>query len=198
MASSATAPSTPAAQAAAARLAGMTPPRPAEPAAPPPPLTRKEQRAASKAASKAEKKGAGGKKKPIKPILAVLLLLVVGYVVKGKVLKPHYAPGAKVPAGQIVPLTQVTTNLADGHLAQVTVDLQLTKPANLKEVTLEEPALVGAIVTDLGRDTYPTLLRPAGRAALQVELLHGFQEILGTSEGAQQVSAVYLTGFVLQ
>lgn len=194
MAPSATAPSTPAAQAAAARLAGMTPPRPSEPAAPPPPATRKEQRAAKKAA----KKGEGGKKKPIKPILAVLLLLVVGYVVKGKVMKPHYAPGAKVPNGQIVPLTQVTTNLSDGHLAQVTVDLQLTKPANLKQVTQEEPALVGAIVTDLGRDSYGTLLQPAGRSALQGELLRNFQQILGTSEGAQQVSAVYFTGFVLQ
>ena len=37
-----------------------------------------------------------------------------------------------------------------------------------------------------------------GVGALQVELLANFQQILGTSEGAQQVSGVYITGFVLQ
>ena len=194
MAPNATAPSTPTAQAAAARLATMSQPRPAEAPAPAAPLSRKEQKAAKKAAKAGEAK----KKRPIKPILVAVLLLVVGYVVKGKVMKPHYKPGEKVPAGSIVPLQQVTTNLSDGHLAQVTVSLQLTKPASTKEVTADEPALVAALVTDLGRDTYAGLLAPSGRAALQAELLANFQQILGTSEGAQQVSGVYITGFVLQ
>ena len=194
MAPNATAPSTPAAEAAAARLAGMSPPRPAEaPAAPAAPASRKEQRAAKKAA-----KGGAKKKLPIKPILGVVLLLLVGYVVKGKVIKPHYGPGQKVPNGQIVAIDQVTTNLADGHLAQVTVELQLTKPGSTKLVTLDDPELVNSVVTDLGQDTYGQLLAPAGRAALKLELLHQFQQILGPAEGAQQVSAIYFTGFVLQ
>lgn len=206
MAPGTTAPSTPAAQAAAARLAGMTPPQ-AAPDAAAPPASRKEAKEANKAknaknAKKAKKDGADGKKKskkkPVKPVAAVVLLLVVGYVVKGKVMKPHYKPGEKVPAGKVVPLSQVTTNLSDGHLAQVTVNLQLTAPASSKLVTKDEPEMVAAIVSYLGHQTYGGLLAPSGRSRMQASLLHSFQQELGTSEGAQQVSAVYLTGFVLQ
>ena len=188
------APSTPAAQAAAARLAGLTPPRPGAPAAVPEPLSKKEARKAKKEAAGTE----GKKKKPVKPIAAVLLLLVVGYVVKGKVVKPHYGPGAKVPPGAVVALPSVTTNLSDGHLAQVSVSIQLTKAANAKLVANDESQMVASIVSQLGRQTYSGLLAPTGRTQLQATLLHVFQAELGPSEGAQQVSAVYLTGFVLQ
>lgn len=186
------APSTPAAQAAAARLAGMKPPSaPAAPAA-------VEAEAPKKGKGK-KAEGEGGKKKlPIKPILAVVLLLVVGYVVKGKVMKPHYGPGVPVPLGATVDLGQITTNLSDGHLAQVDVVLQLTKPANSKLVTKDEPQFTGDVVADLGRDTYVGLLAPAGRAGLEAELLHQFQATLGLSEGAQQVQSVFFTSFVLQ
>lgn len=188
------APSTPAAQAAAARLAGLAPPpRAAAPPAPEP-LSKKEARKAKKEGAKGE----GKKKKPIKPIAAVLLLLVVGYVVKGKVVKPHYGPGAKVPPGAVVALQSVTTNLSDGRLAQVSVSIQLTKAANAKLVATDEDQMVASIVTYLGQQTYTGLLAPAGRATLRVSLLHAFQAELGPSEGAQQVSAVYITGFVLQ
>lgn len=191
---SAAAPSTPAAQAAAARLASMGQPKAAVEAAAAPPSKRE-----AKKAKKAEQAGADGKKKkPVKAILAVVLLVAVGYVVKGKVMKPHYKPGEKVPAGKVVPLSAVTTNLSDGHLAQVTINLQLTAPANSKEVTKDEPQMVATIVRYLGEQTYGGLLAPAGRAKMQASLLRSFQEELGTSEGAQQVSAVYITGFVLQ
>lgn len=189
------APSTPAAQAAAARLAGLAPPpRPGAPAAAAEPLSKKEARKAKKEAAEGE----GKKKKPVKPIAAVLLLLVVGYVVKGKVVKPHYGPGAKVPPGAVVALPSVTTNLSDGHLAQVSISIQLTKAANAKLVANDQSEMVANIVTDLGRQTYSGLIVPAGRARLQAALLHTFQAELGPSEGAQQVSAVYFTGFVLQ
>lgn len=187
------APSTPAAQAAAARLAGMSPPPRAAAAAPEAPPSKKEAKALKKASQDGEKK-----KKPIKPILGVVLLLVVGYVVKGKVMKPHYGPGQKVPAGKVVSLGSITTNLSDGHLAQVTVSIQLTAPANSKLVTKDQPEMVSQVVTDLGEQTYTGLIAPKGRAALRTGLLHSFQQMLGPSEGAQQVSAVYFTGFVLQ
>lgn len=187
------APSTPAAQAAAARLAGMKPPSVAAP-----PAMAAEPEAQKKGkGNKAD--GEGGKKKlPIKAILAVVLLLGVGYVVKGKVMKPHYGPGVAVPLGATVDLGQITTNLSDGHLAQVDVVLQLTKPANSKLVTKDEPQFTGDVVADLGHDTYVGLLSPAGRAGLEAELLHQFQAALGLSEGAQQVQSVFFTSFVLQ
>lgn len=197
-------PSTPAAQAAAARLAGMKPPpRPATTAAGGAALApvaaskkeaKKQAKAAARGAGEAEKK----KKKPIKPIAMVVLLLLVGYVVKGKVVKPHYAPGEAVPPGAVVSIGTVTTNLSDGHLAQVAISIQLTKAANAKLVAKDQPEMVSAVVTDLGEATYAGLLAPAGRAALRVRLLRTFQQQLGLSEGAEQASGVYFTGFVLQ
>ena len=44
----------------------------------------------------------------------------------------------------------------------------------------------------------PDLLNPAGRTAAQASLLTACQQIAGLSEGAQQVSAIYLTQFVTQ
>ncbi len=182
------APSTPAAQAAAARLAGMKPP----PAGAPAP-------AAAEPEPQKNGKGKARKKKlPIKAILAVLLLLVVGYVVKAKIMKPHYGPGVPVPLGTTVDLGQITTNLSDGHLAQIDVVLQLTQPANTRVVSKDAPQFTGDVVADLGHDTYVGLLSPAGRAGLQAELLHQFQATLGPSEGAQQVQSVFFTSFVLQ
>ncbi len=138
------------------------------------------------------------KKKPIKPIIMVLVLLLVAHVVMGKVIKPHYRPGAKVPAGAIVDLGSITTNLADGHLAQVAVSMQTTVAASSKQVDKLTPELIGSTVSVLGGETYAELLPAAGRAALRRDLLRIFQHELGPNEGAQQVSAVYFTSFVLQ
>ena len=151
----------------------------------------------AKAAKAAEGEKAK-RKKPIKPIIMVLVLLLVGKVVMGKVVKPHYRPGAKVPAGVIVPLGSITTNLADGHLAQVAISMQMTVAASSKQVDKLTPELIGSTVSVLGGDTYAELLPATGRAALRRDLLRIFQHELGPNEGAQQVSAVYFTSFVLQ
>lgn len=159
------------------------------------------QRAAQPAPAPKPAKGEAGakaKKKPIKPIALVVMLLLVGYVAKGKIVKPHYAPGEAVPLGQIIDLTQVTTNLADGHLAQLGVSLQMTKVGSSKEVTKDNSEILSTIVTDVGEETYATLLPPQGRAALQSKLLHNIQQDLGPVDGAEQVAAVYFTSFVLQ
>lgn len=142
----------------------------------------------------------GGKKSKKKLIVAVVLLLVIGFYAKGKFLKPHYGPGAKVPSGQIFALgdTTITTNLSDGHLAQIGISLQLTAPANSKEVNTDIPELTSSTVNILGQQTYAGLLDPSGRQQLAGELLHAYRQDLGPSEGAQQVSAVYFTSFVLQ
>lgn len=208
MADSAAAPSTPAAQAAAARLAGMRPPPKAVPspaagdaAGPGSGPSSSPAGSGAEKGKKKDKKGKEGKEKrklPTKWIAVGVAVLAVGFVVKGKVMKPHYGPGHPAPPGQVVSLGQVTTNLSDGHLAQIDVSIRLSKPASTKTVDADQTELVSTVVSELGRQTYSGLLNPAGRTALGGALLRSFQQELGTTEGAPVVMAVYLTGFVLQ
>lgn len=137
------------------------------------------------------------KKKLFIIIGVVVLLALVGFVAKGKLLKPHYAPG-KVPAGEVYSLGSVTTSLADGHLIQTTIELQLTVVASTKTVGLKQPQLLNAAIQTLGEQTYGGLLPASGRTALKAALLKDFQGVLGTSGGAPEVDGVYLTSFVLQ
>lgn len=131
--------------------------------------------------------------------MAVLLLGAGGYVLKGRSHKTVYKPGQPVPAGAVTTLGTLTVNTSDGHLVQVAIDLQLTKVAVSKTVSADKPQLRNAAISDLGDQTYPGLLAPTGRAALQKQLLSSFQKVLGPVDGAApQVSAVYFTSFVLQ
>jgi flagellar basal body-associated protein FliL len=136
------------------------------------------------------------KKKRTKIIALVLVFLFVGHTVEGKVVKPHY--GANVPNGGTYGLGGITTNLSDGHLAQISVTLQLTKAANTKTIGKFNSALTDSTVGLIGLQSFASLLPPTGRAALRSQLLASFQSILGKNEGAQQVAAVYFTSFVLQ
>ncbi len=155
---------------------------------------------AAKAAKAKGAKGEGPKKSKKKlVIIAVVLLLAVGYVAKGKLMKPHYQPGQPVPLGTIDTLSQLTVNLADGHMAQATIALQLTTVANQKEITADQPRFEDAIITILGAQSYPTLLTTAGKTAVKAAILQRCQQIVGTVDGAaQQIAAVYFTGFVMQ
>jgi len=136
------------------------------------------------------------KKKRTKIIGLVVVLLLVAHVVEGKVVKPHY--GANVPNGTTYGLGGITTNLADGHLAQISISLQLTKAANTKTIGNFNSALTSSTVTLIGQQSFASLLPPGGRAALRDRLLASYQSILGMNEGAEQVRAVYFTSFVLQ
>ncbi|MDA8291648.1 MAG: flagellar basal body-associated FliL family protein [Actinomycetota bacterium] len=196
MAETSTAPSTPAAQAAASRLAGLRPPgAQAAPAvvAEPEPKGRKAKKA--KAAAEGGKK----KKKPVKPILIGLLLLVVAYEVKGKVMKPHYGPAHPAPPAAIFDMpTSVTTNLPDGHLAQIAMSLQLTSVGSVKTITKDASEIMGTAVQIIGSQSYPTLLSVRGRLAVKAEILQALQKELGTVDGGQQVSAIYFTSYIVQ
>src|ERR1700743_1777866 len=146
-----------------------------------------------------EPKKGGAKKK----IIIVLGALVLGFgawsmVLKPMLFPPHYKPGQKVPAGKIMSLPQNTINLSDGHLLQVTVALQLTAPAQEATLTEDDPKFLNAEIDVFSALTMPDLLNPAGRTAAQASLLSACQQIAGLSEGAQQVSAIYLTQFVTQ
>jgi flagellar basal body-associated protein FliL len=127
-------------------------------------------------------------------VLAAAFLMVV----KPMLFPPHYKPGQPVPNGAIVSLPSDTINLVDGHLLQLTVALQLTGPANTTKITAATPKFLNAELTVFGALTDPDLLNPAGRVAAQAALLQLFQHIAGTSEGAQQISALYFTSFIVQ
>ncbi len=146
-----------------------------------------------------EKKKGGLKKK----LIILVGALVLGYgawsmVLQPMLFPPHYKAGEKVPAGKIVSLPQNTINLSDGHLLQVTVAMQQTAPAETSTLADEDPKFLNAEIDVFGALTMPDLLNPAGREAAQASLLAAFQKIAGTSEGAQQISAIYLTSFVTQ
>ena len=130
---------------------------------------------------------------------AVAALAVGGVVMKARAGAVVYEPGQPVPPGEVVTLGTLTVDTSDGQLVQATVDLQLTKPADVKAEAADGPDLINAAIADIGGWTDARLVTPAGRAALQRQLLGSFQRILGTVDGAaQQVSAVYFTSFVLQ
>jgi flagellar FliL protein len=139
------------------------------------------------------------KKKLIIIILAVVLL-GGGYEAKSILLKPHFKPGQHVPAGQIVPLaSQLTVNLSDGHLVQVSIALQLTSVALPATITTDMPRFEDAIITDFGSQTYKGLLAPTGRTEIKSQILKDCQKITGTVDGAApQITAVYFTSFVIQ
>ncbi len=145
-----------------------------------------------------KKKGKGKKMLIIGLGVPLLGFAAWSMVLKPMLFPPHYKPGQPVPAGKIMSLPQNTINLSDGHLLQVTVALQLTAPAQEATLTLEDPKFLNAEIDVFGALTMPDLLNPAGRTAAQASLLAAVQKIAGTSEGAQQVSAVYLTQFVTQ
>jgi flagellar FliL protein len=157
----------------------------------------KKGKKSKKGAAGAEGEKKGSKKKLI--IVGLVVVLAVGYVAKGKLMKTVYKPGQPVPAGTIDPLSQMTMNLSDGHLAEVTVALQLTKVADAKTVTADTPRFEDAIITVFGGETYAQLLTNAGKNTARQQILQQCQQILGTTDGAaEQVSAVYFTDFVLQ
>lgn len=134
-------------------------------------------------------------------VFALVILLLGGgvYFIKGRSHTVIYKPGQSVPAGKILSFGSFTLDTSDGQLVQLGISLQLTKPAKTKTVTEDKAQLANATIADVDNFTYAQLLTPAGRAQLQRQLLHSYQQILGVVDGAApQVSAVYFTSFVLQ
>ena len=153
---------------------------------------------------KAKKPKPTGKKRLVKPIMMLVVAFLAFHVLSPKFIKPHYSAKNPVPSGSIIELqteaggSSITTNLSDGHLAQLAISLQMTKVANMKEEAKDEDELMGDTIAILGQSTYNELLAPSGRAALRAALLANYQQVLGPLDGAQQVSGVYFTSFVLQ
>ena len=148
-------------------------------------------------AKKAEQPPKKSKKKLIL-IVAVLVLLIGGYEAKSILLAPHYKPGQAVPNGKILPLDQLTVNLSDGHMLQVSISLQLSSVAG-GTVGSDVPRFDDAAITVFGDMTYKQLLAPDGKQQARQEILQACQKIAGTVDGAApQINAVYYTGWTMQ
>lgn len=145
------------------------------------------------------------RKKLILVAAVVILLGVGGYVGKGMLLgggSEEAVPDPKTVAGEVLTLTPITMNLADGHYLKLTLALQLSEagtPAAEAEGEGEAtPALDGVKALDasidvLGQHTYAQLLAPGGRASAQKELL---VEIKKRYPG--DVLGVYFAEFLMQ
>ncbi|MCL4314000.1 MAG: flagellar basal body-associated FliL family protein [Actinobacteria bacterium] len=130
--------------------------------------------------------------------LVVVLLAAAAVLLGPKLLHKSKPNPADVPLGKIFSLPQVTTNLADGDLVQVTVALQLTKAADITKVEADEPRFSNAIISVFGSMRFSQLLNSAGKTQAQAAILSDVQEILGDNGGLPQVVAVYFTTFTMQ
>lgn len=162
--------------------------------------------AATKGKEKPKKsaKSKKSKKQLIIMVVPLLLLLGVGgFIGKGMLAGPAAAaPDPKTVAGNVVPLTSMTLNLADGRYLKITLALQLSKFASPAAAGAEAAntttSFDGAKALDsaisvLGQRTYRQLIAPGGRAAAQKVLS---AEVKQRYDG--EVLQVYFTEFLMQ
>ncbi|MEA2147877.1 MAG: flagellar protein FliL [Solirubrobacteraceae bacterium] len=148
-----------------------------------------------KGGKKAKKKG--GKKKII---MIVLALILVAAALKFTVLKPKVdnSPAGKAAAaaaaldatkGEVLPLTDVTANLTDGHFLRVAIALQLTKSAG----TVDPSEASEAIITQFSGQSVAALTGEKARAKNKTELLKSIEKLY-----PKKVMDLYYTAFVTQ
>jgi flagellar FliL protein len=148
------------------------------------------------------------KKSKKKLIMIVVLVLLLGgggayetvlkpkpKVVLGKDGKPV---AAKLKAGDTIMLDPVTTSIADGHVIQIALGLELVAGADDKLIATEAPQADDAAVQVLAHYTYKVLLSPAGRAKAHAQITKAVVKAVVTTAGKQQILDVYLPTYVLQ
>ncbi|MCW2540443.1 MAG: flagellar basal body-associated protein FliL [Frankiales bacterium] len=148
------------------------------------------------------KKDAAGKKKGGKKkiIMIVLALVLVAAALKFTVLKPKVdnTPAGKAAAaaaaldatkGEVLPITDVTANLTDGHFLRVAVALQLTKSAG----TVDPSEASEAIITQFSGQSVAALTGEKAREKNKAELVKKLQKLY-----PKKVMDVYYTAFVTQ
>ena len=167
------------------------------------PMTGTQAEAPAAAPAEAKK----SKKKLIIIALVVALLGAVGAketvlkskpkVVLGKDGKPVKVV-VKVLPGDTIKLDPVTTSVADGHVIQIALGLQLAKGADAKVITTEAPQADDAALQVLAGYTYKTLLSPKGREKVRLEIKRAVIKTLVTDKGKAEVYDVLLTSYVLE
>ncbi|MDA8391743.1 MAG: flagellar basal body-associated FliL family protein [Actinomycetota bacterium] len=131
----------------------------------------------------------------------VLVLAVAGYFVGLPMLvgkHPAHAHAVALPPGPVVDLPQITTNLADGHIIQIGLAMQLSSKSLPTGIPAVQPRLVNTVLATLGTFTYPQLLAPAGRLQAQQLLEAKMAPLVASAKGSPQLQTVYFTSFVIQ
>jgi flagellar basal body-associated protein FliL len=158
------------------------------------------------AAVEAPADAAPAKKSKKKLIIVVVVLLVALVGAKETLLKPKVKLGkdgkpivAKVVlvGGTDVVFDPVTTSIADGHVIQIALGLQLVKGADATAITAEAPQADDAAVQVLAGYTYKVLLSPVGRAKAKREVKKAVIKALLDNK-KQTVYDVFLPTYVLQ
>ncbi|HET6873782.1 MAG TPA: flagellar basal body-associated FliL family protein [Acidimicrobiales bacterium] len=153
-----------------------------------------------KAGSDASEGGDGekqpkSKKKLIIILVAVLLVGGVGYLKFGKKSTKSAAAAAN---GPITTLDPVTINLADGHLLQVGVAVQMTTYADKKKLATDTPKMTDAVISVFSAWTYSNLLGEAGHDRARAEVVAKLQTVFPPIKGHAEVAGIYYTTFVMQ
>lgn len=149
-------------------------------------------------------------KKKLFLIVGVVLLLLGGggayeivlkpapAVALGKDGKPIKAPAAKPTGGDTIQLDPVTTSIADGHVIQIALGLQLVKGGDAKAITAQAPQANDAALQVLAAYTYKVLLSPAGRAKVHQQIKAAVIHRIVTDKGKAEIFDVLLPTYVLQ
>ena len=150
------------------------------------------------------------KKSKKKLIIIVLVLALVGggayeTVLKpkpkaklGKDGKPIPVVAPKAVAGATITLDPVTTSIADGHVIQIALGLELIAGADAKVITTLAPQADDAANGVLAHYTYKQLLSPAGRAKAHKQITKAVSKAIVDSKGKTEIYDVYLPTYVLQ
>ena len=119
----------------------------------------------------------GGKKKLILIILLVVIAAAAGGIGASVLLggsKPAKTAFVPPKVGPIYDFGQITTNLADGHLIQVSMSFQLGVTDLTADVAPLSKSLTSIAINDLSAWTYTQLL------SVRVSHSHRFEIILGS------------------
>ncbi|MDA8277638.1 MAG: flagellar basal body-associated FliL family protein [Actinomycetota bacterium] len=157
-------------------------------------------------AKKAEEQTEGGPKKGGKKkiILIVLLVLVAaaGGGVGASILmggsKPAKAAFVPPKVGPVYDFGQITTNLADGHLIQVSMSLQLGVNDLTADISPLSKSLTSIAINDLSGWTYTQLLSVAAKQDLAKELIKDFNKTIKVATGKNEITGIYYTNFIMQ
>lgn len=143
-----------------------------------------------------------GKKRLLLILIIVLVLAGGGGGAYEFLLAPH--PAAKrhhgpPPPGPTYTFPQLTTNLDDGHIVQLSMVLQLASGDTTTEVSHDLAELNNAAILTFGQMSYEQLLPTAGREAAASALEGAFNQVLARGASPHdEVVGIEFTSFIVQ
>jgi len=132
-----------------------------------------------------------GKSMKVKLAALLALLLVGGAIAKFTVLAPPAKPAGKVVAakGPVVPMEEMTLNLADGHYLRLKIALQTAKGTS-EELDTSEAAQ--ALIDTYSNQTVAQLTGDSARAAAKQKFLGKLSALY-----PKKILDAYYTEFVM-